>query len=301
MIDARDTLLERMKVDLIGPEEPTELISDRPTDRYLTGIMFPPRTTISPEDDDEASDADDADAVGTALDGVKAASAFRPSSAGLSFAVRPSGSAPRLRVRVDGARYRPENAADDSAGSSRKRVQSWRRDPQFAEVSLQLAELHEEAAPVISLAGSGLAGTSLHCRIAPWGDILLVTLAVTNDARPTESRSRAANEEAALFQFSLSVECAADCSFVPKPDRAGSASDEDDARSSALLYRDVQQFAVGHTCSAMWDEPVDGAVRQVRTSWFPEATVHVVSAEGDIAFRQDEARLPLAEIGRAHV
>ena len=37
MIDARDTLLERMKVDLIGPESPDELISDRPTDRYLTG------------------------------------------------------------------------------------------------------------------------------------------------------------------------------------------------------------------------------------------------------------------------
>ncbi|WP_199224685.1 helicase-related protein [Thioclava sp. NG1] len=294
MVDARDTLLERLKVDLIGPEEPNELISDRPTDRYLTGILFPPRTTISPEDDDEANDADDADAVGTALDGVKAASAFRPSSAGLSFAIRPSGSAPRLRVRVDGARYRPESAADDSAGSSRKRVQSWRRDPQFAEVSLELAELSEQAAPVISLEGSGLAGTSLHCRIAPWGDIMLVTLAVTNDARPTEARSRAANEEAALFQFSLSVECEADCKFVPKPDRAGLASDEDDALASALLYRDVQQFAVGHTCSAMWDEPVDGTVGQVRTSWFPEATVHVVSAEGDIEFRQDDARLPLA-------
>ena len=123
MIDARNTLLERMKVDLIGPEAPDELISDRPTDRYLTGILFPPRTTISPEDDDEASDADDADAVGTALDGVKAASAFRPSSAGLSFAVEPIGQAPRLRVRVDGARYRPEGAAEEGSGSGRKRAQ----------------------------------------------------------------------------------------------------------------------------------------------------------------------------------
>lgn len=294
MIDARDTLLQRMKVDLIGPEAPDELISDRPTDRYLTGILFPPRTTISPEDDDEASDADDADAVGTALDGVKAASAFRPTSAGLSFAVQPSGSAPRLRVRVDGARYRSESTAEESAGSGRNRVQNWRRDPHFAELSLDLAELRTEAAPIIGLANSGLAGTSLHCRIAPWGDILLVTLAVTNDAKPTDARSRAANEEATLFQFSLNVECGADCRFVPKPDRAGSGSDEDDARASALLYRDVQQFAVGHTCSAMWDEPVDGSVQRVRTSWFPEATVHVVSAEGDMEFRQDDARLPLA-------
>ncbi|MCO4054945.1 MAG: DNA helicase [Bosea sp.] len=294
MIDARDTLLQRMKVDLIGPEAPDELISDRPTDRYLTGILFPPRTTISPEDDDEASDADDADAVGTALDGVKAASAFRPTSAGLSFAVQPSGSAPRLRVRVEGARYRSESTAEESTGSGRTRVQSWRRAPHFAELSLDLADLRTEAAPIISLASSGLAGTSLHCRIAPWCDILLVTLAVTNDAKPIDARSRAANEEATLFQFSVNVECEADCRFVPKPDRAGSGRDEDDARASALLYRDIQQFAVGHTCSAMWDEPVDGSVQRVSTSWFPEATIHLVSAEGDMEFRQDDARLPLA-------
>ncbi|MCB1467219.1 MAG: DNA/RNA helicase [Rhizobiaceae bacterium] len=293
MIDARDTLLERMKVDLIGPEAPDERISDRPTDRYLTGILFPPRTTISPEDDDEASDADDADAVGTALDGVKAASAFRPSSAGLSFAVEPIGQAPRLRVRVDGARYRPEGAAEEGSGSGRKRAQSWRRTPQFAEVSLDLIALREEPAPIIDLASSGLAAASLHCRIAPWGDILLVTLAVTNDAKPAEARSRAANEEAALFQFSMVVECEDECRFVPKPERIGSASDEDDARASALLYRNVQQFAVGHTCSAMWDEPMEGKVHQVRTSWFPESTVHVVSAEGDTEFKKADARLSL--------
>lgn len=293
MIDARDTLLERMKVDLIGPEAPDELISDRPTDRYLTGILFPPRTTISPEDDDEASDADDADGVGTALDGVKAASAFRPSSAGLSFAVRSTGSTPRLRVRVEGARYRPENVRDEGVEPTKKSARSWKRDPQLAEVSLDLAELRRQVAPVVSLAGSGLAGASLHCRVAPWGDILLVTIAVTNDAKPAETRSRAANEEAALFQFSLAVECEEHCLFVPKPDRTGSANADDDGRSSALLYRDVQQWAVGHTCSAMWEEPIDGTVRQVRTSWFPEATVHVVSADGDIEFRNADAKLPL--------
>lgn len=292
MIDARDIIQDRLRVDLIGPAALDELILDRPTDRYLTGILFPPRTAISPDDDDEASDADDADAVGTALDGVKAASAFRPSSAGLSFAVHPAGSAPRLRVRVDGARYRGENTLENDTGPARKRAQSWRREPQFAEVSLDLVQLRTQVDP-INLTSSGLAGTSLHCRIAPWGEILLVTLAVTNDAKPTEVRSRAATEEATLFQFSLAVECEHDCRFVPKPDRAGSDSDEDDARASALLYRNVQQFAVGHTCSAVWDEPVDETVHQVRTSWFPEATVHVVSAEGDIEFRRDDARLSL--------
>lgn len=112
MNDARDTMLERLKVDLIGPEANDEVITDRPTDRYLTGILFAHRTTISPEEDDEASDADDADYAGTSLDGVKAASTFRPSSMGLSFAVQSLGNEASLRVRVEGARYRAEEPAN---------------------------------------------------------------------------------------------------------------------------------------------------------------------------------------------
>jgi hypothetical protein len=294
MIDPRDILLERMKVDLIGPGAPDELITDRPTDRYLTGILFPPRTTISPDDDDEASDADDADGVGTALDGVKAASAFRPSSAGLSFAVRPTGSAPRLRVRIDGARYRREKIIDEGVEETRRSAQRWRREPRFAEVALDIEALRKQAAPILSLSESGLPEASLHCRIAPWGKVLLITIAVTNDSKPSGAISRAAIEEAALFQFSLAVECETDCCFVPKPDRVVSSHADDDTRSSALLYRNVQQWAVGHTCSAVWSEDEGANVSQVKTSWLPEAKVNVVSADGDIEFRQSAARLPLS-------
>jgi hypothetical protein len=301
MIDVRDTMLERLKVDLIGPEAPDELISDRPTDRYLTGILFPPRTSISAEDDDEASDADDADGTGTALDGVKAASTFRPSSAGLSFAVESIGTAPKLRVKVEGARYRPEGAEGDEGdeGVSRTgRATHWRREPKKAEIDLDLETMKAQAAPTVSLSGSGLLGVTLHCRVAPWGDILLVTLAITNDMKPAAKKSRAANEEATLFQVSLSVECTDDCQFVPKPDQAGATTMDDDGRSSSLLYRNVQQWAVGHTCSAMWDEPDDGTVRSVITSWFPEAMVHVISAAGDSEFQDEHVK---AQMGAAFI
>lgn len=296
MIDVRDTLLERMKVDLIGPEAPNELISDRPTDRYLTGILFPPRTSMSAEDDDEASDADDADGTGTALDGVKAASTFRPSSAGLSFAVGSIGAAPKLRVKVEGARYRPEGAEGDEGASRTGRATHWRREPKMAEIDLDLETMRTQAAPTESLDGSGLPGVTLHCRVAPWGEILMVTLAITNDVKPSAKKSRAANEEATLFQVSLSVECADDCQFVPKPDQAGATTMDDDGRSSSLLYRNVQQWAVGHTCSAMWDEPDDGTVQSVITSWFPEAMVHEISAAGDSEFQDEHVK---AQMGAA--
>ena len=112
----------------------------------------------------------------------------------------------------------------------------------------------------------------------------------SNDLKPAAKKSRAANEEATLFQVLLSVECAEDCRFVPKPDQAGANTMDDDGRSSSLLYRNVQQWAVGHTCSAIWDEPDDGTVRSVITSWFPEAMVHVISAAGDSEFQDEHVK-----------
>lgn len=287
MTDARDLILHRLKTDLMGPETELEVISDRPTDRYLTGILFPPGTELSAEDDDETSDADNADETGTSLDGVKASSTFRPSSAGLSFAVRPTGPSPSLRVRVDGARYHGEQRheeSDDEHASARNL--HWRRQPAFAEVQIDFATMQESGQQPLDLGQSGLSDVKLHYRLAPWGDVLMVTLAITNEARPSARKSRKANEEAGLFQVSMTVRCAEDCRFVPKPDKIRAGLDDKDAKAAALMYRDVQQWAVGHTCSAEWEEPEGGTVGSVRTSWFPEATVYVVSAGGDVEFRE---------------
>ncbi|HTM81945.1 hypothetical protein [Asticcacaulis sp.] len=295
MTDARDLILQRLKADLIGPEDAGEIISDRPTDRYLTGILFPPATNLAPEDDDDASDADNADETGTSLDSVKASSTFRPSSAGLSFAVRLTGPRPSLRVRIDGARYRGEKHRENGdADASSGRNQHWRREPGFAEIVLDIETMRENARDPLDLGISGLPGVSLHYRLAPWGDVQMVTLAITNDAKPAAKKSRTANEEAALFQVSVSVSCAEDCRFVPKPDKIRAGLDDEDASAAALMYRNVQQWAVGHTCSAEWDEPVGDAVAEVRTSWFPESTVWVVSAEGDTEFRADNVRAQLS-------
>lgn len=285
MCDARDTLIDRMKVDLMGPEAPEEVISDRPTDRYLTGILFPPRTAIPAEEDDEAAESEDAEINGTALDSVKAASTFRPSTAGLSFAITPAGGNPVLRVRVDGARYVEHEAEEDKEPGTRKQ-QNWKRDPRRAEILVDLDVASQPGFPGINLGDKGQPGVSLHLRIAPWNSVLLVTLAIANDTGPSEKVSRSANEKAALFQVKLTVWCEAQCSFVPKPAPAGAPDlDDEDRSSSALLYRQAQQWAVGHTCSAIWDEPTDGTVGWVSTSWFPESTVYVVSASGAGNFR----------------
>lgn len=289
MTDARNILLGRMKADLIGPGSQDEEISDRPTDRYLTGILFPPRTDISPEHDDEASDADDADESGTAQDGIKIGSGFRPSSAGLSFAIRSIGPRPLLQVCIHAARYRCINTEEE------RHKKRWKREPRIARIILDITDIQEKDRSCEKLDDHGLRDITLHYRIIPWGnDVFLITLALTNNSKPKEERSRIADEEATLFQVSFSVECTQECQFVPKPGRIGNAVSDDDGQSSMLLYRDVSQWVVGHTCSAIWEDPVNDTVRLIRTEWFPEATVYSVSAEGDHEFRQKTAKIPLA-------
>lgn len=293
-MEARDILLARMKTDLIGPGEDNETISDRPTDRYLTGILFPPRTEVSPDEDDEFAEADNPEFAGTSLDSIKTASTFRPSSAGLSFAIRPMSSRASLKISIQAARYRVAGTEpDEEAATQKSRSKLWQRFPLNADVELVLSDWEAAGVKPVSLAESGIADASLHIRIARWAGVLLVTVALTNDARPAKARSRQASEEAALFQVELAVSCLEDCHFVPKPDRSGNSDLDDDAKASALLYRDVRQWAVGHTCSAVWDELEGASIKEVSSSWLPETTVHVVSAAGDVEFKDAVARAPL--------
>ena len=57
MKDTRDVFLQRLEKDLIGPFDGlTEALFSKPSDHYLTGILYPKETRIpdsEQEDDDE--------------------------------------------------------------------------------------------------------------------------------------------------------------------------------------------------------------------------------------------------------
>lgn len=87
----RNRILERLEVDLVGPFEEEEVIESRPSDLYLTGILWPRQTQISPEEDEkleaEQSTGNTEEALSAEEEEVSKRGLFRPSSAGLSFAV----------------------------------------------------------------------------------------------------------------------------------------------------------------------------------------------------------------------
>lgn len=270
----KDRLIKRLTQDLLGPLAENEMLFSYPSDVYLTGILFPPQSAIAPEDADQLqAEGRQDDAGDPSRDEVSLATVKRPASAGISFVVE-SDEAPVINISVNAAIYRRESESADENGNK-----PWRRQPVTARlkgVSLDFSS--QDFSP----SQTGVSGLGLHIRTSSWENRLLVTVAMINEHRLPEEYERDSYEEICFFQTSLAVRCAEGSRFCPRP-LGGSAMDED-TRMAQLIYRDVKEYAVGHTCSATWTE-VGNQVDSVRSTWIPSSKVLSMSSEGVEEFR----------------
>lgn len=266
----RDLVLSRLREDLIGPREPTEVLRDKPSDVYLSGIIWPRDTNVSHEELERLGAGADDGHEGGEEDEVPLFAAMRPCVAGLSFAL---GGKCTINVRFQAGIYRP---IENERG-----VPSWQR----IQVELSVDDLDcTKSYFAHKLTATNLpSGISLVVRAAPWTGTSsrLVTLTLVNEATPAE-RGRAALEAVTLFQTSLNVTPGNGSSLPARPSRRVPIDADD--RSAALLYRSAREFAVGHTCSATWCNKDADTAEMVRTEWIPEAVVPAVRAEGHIEF-----------------
>jgi hypothetical protein len=277
----RDILVERLQLDAIGPTKPDEIIPERPSERYLTAILYPNGDEIPPEEDDSVATAGDddeeADDAPAAIWGAK-----RPSSCGISFALAHD-EHPVVRVTVSCARYdyfyvQPgtESPSTDQLHMKREN-QRWRRVPLKATVDVDLAAAI--ANPKRDLEHEGLKGLELFVRFAPGKPASIVTIALVNMLPPGEDRTD--TEAASFLQVDMRVDPVDPAKLTTRPNR--SAVEDPDARIATLIYRDVKEIAVGHTCSARWG-PNDAAPTWVATDWLPTAVVRRMRPEGDPVF-----------------
>lgn len=274
----RDLLVARLESDLVGPASEDEVIGDRPGDRYLTGILFPPRIPFGADQDDDADTAGDLEEGSAGAEAVAGANMMRPSTAGLSFALKtPAGSPPAITLTITGARYR---GVDD--GDERSRMpRAWRRHPVTAVLDEMV--LSEGADEEIDLGAYGAEGLSLYVRTGRWNDVILVTAAVSNRTELPARPSRRDLEEATFFQFGMDVRAVCGSQLHPRP--IGGGREDEDSCTAALIYRNTAEYAVGHVCSAWWPRTAS-TVDHVMTRWIPDATVMGMSARGDGAFQE---------------
>jgi hypothetical protein len=285
-LDVRGHLLDRIQRDLIGPidpAQPDEVLHDNPTDKYLTGILYPRQTRIPEGDDDELPQPDDEEGGEEAA--VPLSQCIRPASAGLSFTVKAaSNSTARILVTVVAARYlkRWVAEADNTTLTETERVGRehvrWLRIPSpdvTIPITLNFVQPHTE-----SLAKLGLPGLDLYVQVSDNDRGRGVTVVLINTH--ADARDRQLNEEHTWFQTELVVTPGAGTQFVGRPLRRETISRDDQA--AALIYRDFLEFAVGHTCSATWENS-GSSVTELRTAWIPKRSVDAVSSAGDKVFK----------------
>ena len=288
---ARDRIVQRLCADLVGPlMSPDEVLTSRPSDVYLSGILWPPRTVLEPEDDDRLGTAS-ADGDSTAEDSeesaVAASSVQKPSVAGVSFCLA-STEKPSLAVEVRFGRYFTETRKNS------REAPKWRRrdvlavidnlDPSSVTGRIDLGERTPDAE-----------GAELHIRTVSADGIYLVTVSLINNARVPDSATRRDREAYMLFQTGIIIRPGPGTRLVPKPPRRIAVDTEDDhhsdEKSSALLFRNAHEFAVGHVCSSDWSPPRDTGnglpeTDFVATSWVPSALVPDVSTSGHNEFEK---------------
>lgn len=295
----RDSIASRLREDLVGPRAKHEVLSDRPTQLYSTGILYPQDSPIEHEEDQDQGleiNADEDVASDPDTAGVPLYAALKPSVAGLSFAVKPDSNdcAPTFEFRVQCAVY-ASFAVDDSGEEmpsppANRASERWRRVPYSASVNVDLSagEFRSE------LGDEGIDGLELYVLVTPHSGLLTVTAALTN--LKSRGDSRFFDETQHFFQVELSVHGVSGGTFAPRPSRR--AETDEDSRSAALIYRDVKEFVVGHTSSAQVVLPDNGndSVAFLKTEWLPTVTVPSISDQGDRVFdvlRDSEVSRPL--------
>jgi hypothetical protein len=268
----RQFILKRLTRDLVGPFKTDEILEARPSDVYLTGILFPQRTPLGADEDDDAGSEGSGKDDGSSNEAVASSNVMRPSTAGLSFAITADADWAAINIRIRCGTYQ---ASDAGAGEPAK----WSRTAHI--VWLKDLVLEKGKSEAIDLTTKGLKGLVLHTRTAELNGNLLVTVVIANHNELAADTGRQAMEQQSFFQADVRVEACEGFDLVPRPD--GRPSTDEEEKSAQLIYRHAEELAVGHLCSANWSQ-TGNKTTSVRTTWLPTAVVSATSPGGADSF-----------------
>jgi hypothetical protein len=282
--DVRGHLVAAIEADLVGPFDPAsgqEVLLLPPSRWYLTGFLAPKRGA--------APDADDPDAEGEIAAGSESQSEDAgttdpepkrrqhfPASMGLSVFLPPraaSATADAIEVEVSYADYDKVTVAESTEAQTRPGWQRVPRGPYRALVPLERAVLESDpGVPVPESVGLRIRGELRDTEIdgLPPGARVL-SLFLVNERECLE------RDRDLSFVFQVRMTLRHPQGFLPRPNRQGEASQDDDARVLALQFRDRCEWAVGHNTSVTEPVPdVHGDVIELATTQLPRYEVRRV-------------------------
>ena len=264
----RDVLIERLKQDLVGPYSEEEELVSRPSDIYMTGILWPPKTEMVEEDDEGGSGESENDDI---LASTRIVGQYKPSSMGLSFAISKIANS-EIEVQYRFGIYKHLPASENSEAK-------WKREQIQDSVVITLSANDQKEIRILSQRKD--LDLAFYVRSIGFEGGIASTITLMNRTASTSSDAML-EDERTLFQTEISVKCKGSTEFVGIEDKRPIV--DEDSESARLLYSEEKTYAFGHQCSAQW-EIIEGKASLLFTNWIPSELVKSYKQTGHDVFR----------------
>lgn len=245
----RIAFVRYLESELFGPAGGTdEELAESPTVRYLTGVLYPPDALLSEAtadevDEDSRDDEDSESPVSLAFERL-------PGSAGISFFVEGTGA---FVAEVHAAHY----VRHEGTGKWRRHqlMEKGVRFPAPSETTSERRQCLDGRADLFVVRRKMATG-------------YLVTATVVNSLHRAEGGL--ADPHDCLFQ--VSVRCTPEDGTIGEYRGVARTAFDEEEEELELLYRHRPTYAVGHGCSATWEQSGE-AVDSVALSFLPQTVV----------------------------
>jgi hypothetical protein len=306
----RKLLIEALQDELLGPEGGSnEVLSQRPSLRYLLGRLAPAGTQVGQDEDEGLGDvAGDSDEDHDSGNDGPISMAMNPASIGLSFVVDETTThvAVELKwgdyVEIEQALTEVEEESNEGAEEqeesarvaqplSRKAYQRIAREVGPISLALSHSSVYNEE---VELSSGDATGVRLWCitRLMPDGRKAVSVFMLNSRAAPPEDAQ--IPEDSWIFQPQIQVKSlTGDPVFSAREIDQHSTNSDPELKSLELLYWDRPEFAVGHGCAATWEQiPHQRRALCVSTDLLPKWELPRIDPRTDV-----EAELRMEVLG----
>lgn len=247
--DVRNELVDRLKVELVGPDDPRESIKTRPLQKYLCGILWPMNSTLSEEENEQQDYNHGRDTSQEDFETLAPLSkAMNPSSVGLSFLIHKD--SPKASIHVQFGMYEDDGMKE-----------SWQRKPFAKEIPVDFSI---DAGKRKSVRVEDDINVFIEYIARPYGDAWAVSLFLVN--RYKQNTDEHDIDHKCVFQPEIRIEALETTPFVVRRSfyNYEETFQDADTRSNDLLYRNETVFAIGHSIAVHWDHVTEDAQRAGR-------------------------------------
>jgi len=253
----RQELLDRLRTELVGPEDENEILSESPTTRYLTGILWPQNTAMS--EAEEQDNIENINQAGLEFENQEQTAPLMgtmlPSSMGLSFLVKKH--SPKIQVEVEWGTYmKTDKKKTDRRGDTTPNRSSpgWKRKQWRETINLDLLKGINGRRQKKALVSDN--NLWLEWLAKDFSDYIAVSLFLVNRKRAGDPDLTSQRDELCIFQPVITVR-GNDQDPYPfcerKMNNNALAFLTEDQLSDNLLYRDNRVFATGHGTAVEWE------------------------------------------------